>query len=275
LKYRYDSQQNRSRLRRLAHYGLVGSINPFVPEFSNLTEEKRLDSKSGFAKDDRVSVTDASTLTPDFYSDQQTSLLVSDRSMDPENNTFESTTSAVLYNDVVTTSPSTHRNDSRIVDLEEPRNLPSDTMIREMQNRAARHTTIDDGNELSLWREPRARRLQRDQGRGKKRRKNRRRPNRSRRRLGISVVSFLAWIYERIFLDPLGRDLKTERSIVSTVLRARLISFDSWLKFRIINIELFTFNSPCISNRTSVMNYASVLHMQFAFEKKVSSFQVR
>jgi len=152
-----------------------------------------VDSKFGFIKDDRVSVTDATTLTPNFYSDQQTSLFVTDRSMDRETNTFESTTtSAVLYNDIVTTSPRTPRNDSPIVDLEEPRNLSSDTMIREMQNRTVRHTTIDDGNELSLWREPRARRLQRDQGRGKKRRKNRRRPNRSRRRLGISVVSFLA-----------------------------------------------------------------------------------
>lgn len=42
---------------------------------------------------------------------------------------------------------------------------------------------VDD--DLDIWREPRAGRWRRDEGRGKKRGKNKRRPKRSRRRLGI------------------------------------------------------------------------------------------
>lgn len=48
-------------------------------------------------------------------------------------------------------------------------------------------------NDILNWREPRARRLRRDEGRGKKRQQHRRRPKRSRGRLGISVILLSAW----------------------------------------------------------------------------------
>lgn len=59
---------------------------------------------------------------------------------------------------------------------------------------AQNHTMTKDGRSgndtMDISRESRARKLQRDEGRGKKRRLNRRRPKRSRRRLGISSFSF-------------------------------------------------------------------------------------
>lgn len=43
----------------------------------------------------------------------------------------------------------------------------------------------DNDNDLDIWREPRSGRSRREEGRGKTRGKNKRRPKRSRRRLGI------------------------------------------------------------------------------------------
>lgn len=68
---------------------------------------------------------------------------------------------------------------------------------RDMEIEAQNHTTTEDerngNNTVDVQRESRTKRLQRqleDIGRGKKRRLNRRRPKRSRRRLGISVSFF-------------------------------------------------------------------------------------
>ncbi|XP_017793441.1 PREDICTED: uncharacterized protein LOC108575211 [Habropoda laboriosa] len=55
--------------------------------------------------------------------------------------------------------------------------------------------------DLDVWREPRTRRIRRDEGRGKKRGKNKRRPKRSHRRLGPLVATFVGAIPEQHITD--------------------------------------------------------------------------
>nr|XP_034193334.1 uncharacterized protein LOC117610260 isoform X1 [Osmia lignaria]XP_034193335.1 uncharacterized protein LOC117610260 isoform X1 [Osmia lignaria] len=58
---------------------------------------------------------------------------------------------------------------------------------------------VDD--DLDIWKEPRAGRWRRDEGRGKIRGKNKRRPKRSRRRLGPLVATFVGAIPEQHVTD--------------------------------------------------------------------------
>ncbi|EZA54726.1 uncharacterized protein LOC105279800 isoform X2 [Ooceraea biroi] len=160
VRYKYDSQQNRSRLRRLAHYDLIGSINPLIREFSDLMEKEMVNSESESNTDDRVFVDDLTTLTSNFYSNQEASRSVLDRSVDHENNTSKTNDSTILNG--ITTSPMTFENDS-IVDPAKQGVLCNTTC--EMQNRMARDAAIDGDNELSLARESRGRRFRRDEGR--------------------------------------------------------------------------------------------------------------
>ncbi|XP_050461483.1 uncharacterized protein LOC126856731 isoform X2 [Cataglyphis hispanica] len=80
---------------------------------------------------------------------------------------------------------------------------------------AQNHTMTKDvqsGNDtMDTSRESRARKLQRDEGRGKKRRLNRRRPKRSRRRLDPAVVTFVGAIPEQEFKNT-GPWIKSSRS---------------------------------------------------------------
>ncbi|CAK9828613.1 hypothetical protein ANTRET_LOCUS6109 [Anthophora retusa] len=73
----------------------------------------------------------------------------------------------------------------------------------------------DDDDDSVVWREPRMRRIRRDEGRGKKRGKNKRRPKRSHRRLGPLVATFVGAIPEQhvtdtVYIGPWVKSTKND-----------------------------------------------------------------
>ncbi|CAK9798987.1 hypothetical protein ANTQUA_LOCUS1812 [Anthophora quadrimaculata] len=70
-------------------------------------------------------------------------------------------------------------------------------------------------DDSDVWREPRMRRIRRDEGRGKKRGKNKRRPKRSHRRLGPLVATFVGAIPEQhvtdtVYIGPWVKSTKND-----------------------------------------------------------------
>ncbi|XP_070149032.1 uncharacterized protein [Polyergus mexicanus] len=84
----------------------------------------------------------------------------------------------------------------------------------EAQNYTMTKNERSGDDTMDISRESRARKIQRDEGRGKKRRLNRRRPKRSRRRLDPAVVTFVGAIPEQEFKNTvyIGPWIKSSRS---------------------------------------------------------------
>lgn len=176
----------------------IGYSKPLIREPANLSK----------IKNDR----DSNTVLAIFDMENSTVPSTTVQSLDRQNTVLERNSRNL---DIIDPMSSIRSKNNSIVKSKKDSSRKKRAILNiEAQNHTTTKVEKSDIDTVDGQRESRARKLRRDEGRGKKRRQNRRWPKRSRRRLGPSVVTFVGAIPEQEFKNSvyIGPWIKSSRS---------------------------------------------------------------